>query len=92
MTSRRGERGFRPSGVAEIVEPLFDGAIEPIAVDAGLARRAAEIRIEHYHRCTRRALAGRRDPARRRLDRLDRIATSDSDVLAVAAELGIETG
>lgn len=76
--------------VAEVVEPLFEGTIEQMTVDASLARQAAEIRAEHYHRRTRRLsladvilLAAARP--------LDRIASSDSDVLAVAAELGIET-
>ncbi len=76
--------------IAQVVEPLFEGTIEQIATDTRLARRAAEIRGEHYHRKTRPLsladvilLAAAR-PA-------DRIASSDSDVLAVAAELGIET-
>jgi predicted nucleic acid-binding protein len=76
--------------IAQVVEPLFEGTIEQIATDARLARRAAEIRGEHYHRKTRPLsladvilLAAARPT--------DRIASSDSDVLAVAAELGIET-
>jgi predicted nucleic acid-binding protein len=87
ISTRR--EGLSPERVAAVVEPLFEGPIEPIAVDARLARRAAEIRFEHYHRATRPlsladvillAAAGS----------TDRIATSDSDVLAVAAKLGIE--
>ncbi len=76
--------------VAEFVEPLFEGAIEQVPLDASLARRAAEIRFEHYHRKTRPLsladvilLAAAR-PA-------DKIASPDSDVLAVAAELRIVT-
>lgn len=82
--------GLAASRVAEVVEPLFEGPIEPIAVDAGLARRAAEIRFDHYHRATRALsladvvlLAAARSG--------DRIASSDGDVLVVAAALGIET-
>jgi predicted nucleic acid-binding protein len=82
--------GIPVERVAGVVEPLFEGTIEQITVDASLARRAAEIRIEHYDRKTRRLsladvilLAAARP--------VDRIATSDSDVLAVASELGIET-
>jgi predicted nucleic acid-binding protein len=74
--------------VAEVVEALFEGTIEQVTLDVSLARRAAEIRAEHYHRETRALsladvilLAAAR-PA-------DRIATSDSDVLAVAAEIEI---
>jgi len=76
--------------VAEVMDPLFESAVEVLAVDAGLARRAAEIRRERYHRATRPlsladvillAAAGARD----------RIASSDTDVLAVAADLGIAT-
>lgn len=80
-----------PAGrVAEIVEPLIGGAIEPIPVDASLARRAAEVRFEHYHRATR-ALSLADVILLAAAGPTDRIATSDSDVLAVAAELGIET-
>jgi predicted nucleic acid-binding protein len=88
IASRR--EGLPIGRVAEVVEPLFDGTIEQVAVDAGLARRAAEIRGEHYHREIRplsladvMLLAAARP--------VDRIASSDSDVLAVAAKLGIET-
>lgn len=88
VASRR--EGISPERVKEVVEPLFEGAIEPVAVDSGLARSAAEIRIEHYHRKTRRlSLADVTLLAAARSR--DKIATSDTDVLAVAAELGIET-
>lgn len=76
--------------VAAVVEPLFEGTIEQVAVDADLARRAAEIRTEHYHRETRRlSLADVILLAA--AQRADKIATSDSDVLTVAGGLGIET-
>jgi len=88
VASRR--EGISPPRVRAIVEPLFEGMIEPIPIDADLAREAAEIRIEHYHRRTRPlsladvTLLAAAQPG-------DRIASSDADVLAVAAELGIET-
>jgi PIN domain nuclease of toxin-antitoxin system len=82
--------GISPARVKEVVEPLFEAMIEPVPVDADLAREAAEIRTEHYHRKTRplsladvTLLAAARPR--------DRIASSDSDVLATAAELSIET-
>ena len=82
--------GLAHEGVAEVIDPLLQGPIVPIPVDVGLARRAAQIRTVHYHRrrrdlsladCVLLAAAGDED----------RIATADSDVLVVAAELGIET-
>lgn len=76
--------------VAEIVEPLFEGAIQQIVVDVGLARRAAEIRSEHYHRTTC-ALSLADVILLAAVGSADRIATSDSAVLAVAAKLGVET-
>jgi len=88
VASRR--EGISPPRVRAVVEPLFEGMIEPVPVDANLAREAAEIRIEHYHRATRPlsladvTLLAAAQPR-------DRIASSDSDVLATAAEFGIET-
>jgi predicted nucleic acid-binding protein len=82
--------GLSLEKVAEVVESLFEGTIEQVAVDVSLARRAAEIRGAHYHRETRALsladviLLAAATPA-------DRIATSDSDVLIVATELGIGT-
>jgi predicted nucleic acid-binding protein len=82
--------GLPLARVGEVVEPLFGGPLTPIAVDVGLARRAGEVRVAHYHRkhqplsladCV--LLAAASGPK-------DKIATSDPDVLAVAAELGIE--
>lgn len=76
--------------VSEVVDPLFEGPLEPIAIDADLARRAGELRSEHYHRSKRSlSLADVLLLAAARPG--DRIATADPDVLAVAAELGIET-
>lgn len=83
--------GLSHARVADVIEPLVEGPLTPIAVDVELARRAAAIRSAHYHRkrqplsladCV--LLAAASGPK-------DRIATSDPDVLVVAAELGIET-
>lgn len=88
ISTRR--EGLSTARVAEVVEPLFEGVIEPLVVDLGLARRAAEIRSEHYHRATRAlSLADVILLAAARTG--DQIATSDADVLAVAAKLDIET-
>lgn len=76
--------------VADLIEPLFEGPIFPVVVDSDLARRAGEIRSLHYHRrdcsisladCVLLAAPG---PG-------DEIATSDTDVLAIAAKLEIKT-
>jgi PIN domain nuclease of toxin-antitoxin system len=76
--------------IADVVEPLFEGPLRLAPVDLDLARRAAEVRTEHYHRKQRSlSLADATLLAAPRSR--DKIATSDSDVLAVAAELGIET-
>jgi PIN domain nuclease of toxin-antitoxin system len=87
-SSRRA--GLSCAEVGDLLEPLFEGPLTPIPVDVDLARRAGEIRSVHYHRKSRpismgdSVLLAAPGPG-------DEIATSDSGVLAVAAELGIET-
>ncbi len=88
ISARR--EGLPPSRLAEVVDPLFVSAIEVLVVDVGLARRAAEIRFDRYHR-VKRALSLADVILLAAAGREDRIATSDSAVLAVAVELGIET-
>jgi predicted nucleic acid-binding protein len=88
ISTRR--EGLPANRVAEVVDPLFESAIEVLPVDVGLARRAAEIGFEHYHRITR-ALSLADVILLAAAGSGDRLATSDSDVLAVAAELGVET-
>ncbi|MFL5901762.1 MAG: PIN domain-containing protein [Solirubrobacterales bacterium] len=88
---RSGRRtGLSHERVAEVLEPLFEGPIMPIAVDLNLARRAGAIRSQHYHR-KRRSLALADCVLLAAAGPKDKIASSDSDVLAVAAELGIGT-
>jgi predicted nucleic acid-binding protein len=88
ISARR--EGLSASRVAEVVEPLLEGPLEPISVDWDLARDAGEIRSKHYHR-TKRPLSLADVILLAAVGPADRIATSDSDVLVVAAELGIET-
>lgn len=76
--------------VAAAIEPLLEGPLVPIPVDVWLARRAAEIRVEHYHR---------RDCSLSLADSIllaaarsaDKVATADGAVITTAAKLGIET-
>jgi predicted nucleic acid-binding protein len=82
--------GISHARVAEVVEPLFEGPLTPIPVGMGLARRAGELRTAHYHR-KRHPLSLADAVLLAAPGPDDKIATSDSDVLAVAAELGIET-
>lgn len=76
--------------VAEIIDPLFAGSLSIVHLDEHLARRAGELRVEHYHRSrSPLSLADVILIASAQPD--DRIATADPDVLSTAAELGIET-
>lgn len=88
VVARKGRVGY--TRIADVVEPLFEGPLRLVPVDLDLARRAAEVRTEHYHRKRRSlSLADATLLAAPRPG--DKIATSDSDVLTAAAELGIET-
>lgn len=82
--------GLSHAQVADLIEPLFEGPIAPVPVDADLARRAGEIRSRHYHR-KHRPVSLADAVLLAAPGSGDEIATSDSHVLAVAAELGIET-
>lgn len=84
------QHGFPVSRVSEIVEPLFAGSLTLVHLDEHLARRAGELRVEHYHR-SRSPLSLADVILLASAQSGDRIATADPDVLAVAAELGIET-
>ncbi len=75
---------------AEVLEPLFEGPLRALPLDLDAARRAAEIRARHYHRSScpislaDAVLLGSAGPG-------DRIATANSDVLAVAKAERIES-
>lgn len=75
--------GLSVKRACEVLDPLFDGPLEVVSLDLGVARRAAEIRATHYHRSScpislaDAVLLASAGVA-------DRIATSDPDVLAVA--------
>jgi predicted nucleic acid-binding protein len=75
--------GLPISRAMDIIEPLFESALTSIGLDITVARRAAEIRANHYHRSKRpisladAILIGSAGSG-------DRIATADPDVLAVA--------
>lgn len=74
----------------EKIEGLFAGPLSVVHLDEHLARRAAELRVEHYHRSrSPLSLADVILIASARAG--DRIATADPDVLETAAGLGIET-
>jgi predicted nucleic acid-binding protein len=73
----------------EILEPLLEGPLTAVALDIEVARRAAGIRANHYHRSSRplsladTVLIASAKPG-------DRIATADAHVLAVAREEKLE--
>lgn len=76
--------------VSEIIDPLFAGSLSIVHLDEHLARRAAELRVEHYHR-SRSPLSLADVILIASAQTGDRIATADPDVLRTAAGLGIET-
>jgi PIN domain nuclease of toxin-antitoxin system len=83
--------GLLRSRVAAVIEPLFEGSIIALAVDMRLAHRAAKLRGDHYHRSRRPLSLADAILLAAARPGTDRIATADRDVLAVAAEIGIET-
>jgi predicted nucleic acid-binding protein len=78
------------SRAIEIIDPLLEGPLTAVALDAAIARRAAEIRARHYHRAQRpisladAVLIASAKPG-------DRIATADPDVLAIARAEELES-
>jgi predicted nucleic acid-binding protein len=67
----------------DVLDPLLEGPLAAIPLDAAVARRAAEIRAQHYHRTSRPiSLADSVLVASAGPD--GRIATADPHVLAVA--------
>jgi PIN domain nuclease of toxin-antitoxin system len=83
-------KGLSPARMTELVEPLFEGPIACVPVGQSLAGAAGLLRGGRYHRSKSRiSLADAVLLAAARPT--DKIATSDSGVLAIAADLGIET-
>jgi PIN domain nuclease of toxin-antitoxin system len=83
-------KGLSPARMTELVEPLFEGPIACVPLDQGPAGPAGVLRGERYHRSKCRiSLADAILLAAARPT--DKIATSDSEVLSIAAELGVET-
>jgi predicted nucleic acid-binding protein len=75
--------GLRVERAYEVLEPLLEGPLKPVYLDVSVARRAAEIRAQHYHRSSRPiSLADAVLIASAREG--DQIATADPDVLAIA--------
>jgi predicted nucleic acid-binding protein len=82
--------GLSLTRAMEIIDPLLQGALSLIQLDLVIARRAALIRAEYYHRSSRPiSLADAVLIASATRD--DRIATADPDVLAVADSKGIRS-
>ncbi len=82
--------GVPISRAMEILEPLFEASLDPLPLDLTVARRAAEIRADHYHRSSRPiSLADAVLIASARQG--DRIATADPHVLAVAQAEDLES-
>ncbi|HVY77750.1 MAG TPA: PIN domain-containing protein [Solirubrobacterales bacterium] len=80
-----------PASLAyEKLEGLFAGPLAVVHLDPELAKRAAELRVDFYHRShSPLSLADAILIASARSG--DRIATADPDVLATASKLGVET-
>ncbi len=82
-------RGLQMTRALEHLEPLFGGPLTVVPLDLSIALRAAQTRATHYKKSSRpisladAILLASAQPG-------DRIATSDPDVLAVAAVTGIE--
>lgn len=81
-------KGVPRERAAGAIEPLLDGGTRAIPLDLTIARRAADLRVEHYHRRTRPlsladcvllASGGSGD----------RVATADPHLLAVAPLIGL---
>lgn len=76
--------------VAEIIEPLLDGPLAAIPLDRAVAMKAAKVRVGHYSRSelplslADAVLIASAGPG-------DRVASSDSVLLAVATASGLET-
>lgn len=67
----------------DLLDPLLQGPLTAIALDVRVARSAAEMRANHYHR-TSRPISLADAVLLASANTGDRIATADPDVLAIA--------
>jgi predicted nucleic acid-binding protein len=86
----RRVHGLSISRAMDVLDPLLEGPLSTISLDARLARSAAEMRASHYHRSSRPiSLADAVLLASARPG--DRIVTADPDVLAIADVENLDT-
>jgi PIN domain nuclease of toxin-antitoxin system len=76
--------------VSDVIEGLFATTLSVVHLDEQLARRAGELRVEHYHR-SRSPLSLADVILLASAQPGGRIVTADPDVLTTAEGLGIET-
>ncbi len=76
--------------VSDVIEGLFATTLSVVQLDEQLARRAGELRVEHYHR-SRSPLSLADVILLASAQPGDRIATADPDVLKTATSMGIGT-
>jgi predicted nucleic acid-binding protein len=74
----------------EVIDPLLEGTLSVVALDLGIARRAARIRAQYYHRSSR-AISLADSVLIASAAQEDRIATADPHVLAVAGSERIKS-
>lgn len=84
------QHAYPVARVAEIIDPLFAGSLSIVPLDEHLARRAAELRVEYYHR-SRSPLSLADVILIASAQAGDRIATADPDILETATSLDIAT-
>lgn len=72
----------------EVIDPLFEGSLKELTLDRERARRAAVIRVKHYHR-SRCSISLGDAVLLASCGEDDQIATSDPDVLSVAEREGL---
>jgi len=86
----QAQYGYDVDRALTLLEPLLDGVLVVRSLEVAQAERAARIRLHHYHR-TRMALSLADCVLLASAGPDDRIATSDSAVLQVAALEAIAT-
>jgi len=82
--------GLSIARAREVIDSLLGEALVTVPLDADTALRAATLRARHYHR-TRCSISLGDSVLLASARSGDRVATADSDVLAVAGEERIES-